>query len=308
MSCRLQSIDDEIRLCRTQLQSIHHNTKEGLYNTPLKFGSEPGKDYYVSINGYPILLTWKHETTETEKNRIYTDIHSSKAFIDWKKNIEGNLTYGKYDMKTIKIEDVNMFGERVGFLKVEADIRNSIDMKIPGVSLLRGNSVAMLMILLDENNQRHTILTVQPRVPTGNMNFTEIPAGMMDGHGDFSGVAAKEIKEEVGIDIDTKDLFNLTTQTGGLYTSPGVLDENIQIFLFVAYIKNTDLLKLNSKCTGVIEEGETIMLKVSKYEDTIRYAPDMKTMCAVHLYEQLPYWQQRTPTYQKDSGIVKVKE
>jgi ADP-sugar diphosphatase len=308
MSCRLQAIDNEIRLCKTQLQSIYHNTKEGLYNTQLKFDSESGQDYYVSINDKKILLTWKHEISESEKLKIHTDINKSKAFIDWIKNIEGHLTYGKYDMKTIKIEDINMFGPRVGFLKVEADILNSQNKKIPGVSLLRGNSVAMLMILLDENNQRHTILTVQPRVPTGNMNFTEIPAGMMDENGDFGGVAAKEMKEEVGIEIDTKDLFNLTNQTGGLYTSPGVLDENIQIFLFVAYIKNTDLLKLNNKCTGVIEEGETITLKVSKYEDTIRDAPDMKTMCAVHLYEQLPTWQQRTPTYQKDSGVVKVRE
>lgn len=43
------------------------------------------------------------------------------------------------------------------------------------------------------------ILTVQPRIPAGCLAFPELPAGMVDDSGTFSGAAAKEIKEELGM-------------------------------------------------------------------------------------------------------------
>ena len=45
-------------------------------------------------------------------------------------------------------------------------------------------------------------------MPTGN-NLLEIPAGMLDGNGDITGVAIKEIKEEAGIDISKEKLTYL---------------------------------------------------------------------------------------------------
>ena len=42
---------------------------------------------------------------------------------------------------------------------------------------------------------------MQPRVPTGRYSFVELPAGMLDQSGDFAGVAAKELKEETGIEV-----------------------------------------------------------------------------------------------------------
>ena len=46
----------------------------------------------------------------------------------------------------------------------------------------------------------------QARVPVGDHNLPEIPAGMLDGKGDFKGVAADEIQEECHIVISKDEL------------------------------------------------------------------------------------------------------
>jgi ADP-sugar diphosphatase len=48
------------------------------------------------------------------------------------------------------------------------------------------------------DDDKWVILTVQPRVPAGGLQFVELPAGMVDG-GTFGGSAAKEIREELGL-------------------------------------------------------------------------------------------------------------
>ena len=40
--------------------------------------------------------------------------------------------------------------------------------------------------------------------------MVEIPAGMLDGESNFVGVAAKELKEETGIEITAEKLINMT--------------------------------------------------------------------------------------------------
>lgn len=57
------------------------------------------------------------------------------------------------------------------------------------------------MILLqsdDETQEDKIILTLQPRLPVPSYDFPELPAGMLDSSGDFSGAASKEIQEETG--------------------------------------------------------------------------------------------------------------
>jgi ADP-sugar diphosphatase len=56
----------------------------------------------------------------------------------------------------------------------------------------------VLLILKAEGEKDKTILTLQPRLAVPDFAFPEIPAGMLDGSGNFAGVAAKEIEEETG--------------------------------------------------------------------------------------------------------------
>jgi ADP-sugar diphosphatase len=57
-----------------------------------------------------------------------------------------------------------------------------------------------LLVLKTEktNHPDQVIFTLQPRVPVPAFQFPELPAGMLDGSGQFAGKAAEEIKEETG--------------------------------------------------------------------------------------------------------------
>jgi 8-oxo-dGTP pyrophosphatase MutT (NUDIX family) len=120
-----------------------------------------------------------------------------KAFKDWCGSLDP-----EFIVKSILVQSVDMFGPRVGFLKFKAQVSDKEDSVVPSIVFMRGASVAVLFIIrCDEDGKLFTILTVQARFPTGKLLFHDIPAGMMDQNGDFNGVAAKEMKEETGIEV-----------------------------------------------------------------------------------------------------------
>lgn len=82
-------------------------------------------------------------------------------------------------------------------------MKNSDGESLPGSVFLRGPSVGMMVVLQPNDlpegsmDEKHVLLTVQPRVPAGTLGLVELPAGMVD-DGTFAGSAANEIKEELG--------------------------------------------------------------------------------------------------------------
>jgi len=106
----------------------------------------------------------------------------------------------------------------------------------------------------ESEKDKHVILTLQPRIPAGSLSLAELPAGMIDDSGTFSGAAAKEIREETGLEILKDQLIELTklalpsTQdsTGeklqqAVYPSPGGSDEFVPIFLHQNRVKREKL-------------------------------------------------------------------
>jgi len=116
-----------------------------------------------------------------------------------------------YTLQSVTIQSVDWFGSNIGFVKLEAVVKNR-ERKLPGIAFLRGPSVAVLMILQpsDSKTERWVIMTEQPRIPTGSLRFLEIPAGMTDSAGSFAGSAAKVITEETGFDFPSQELKDLT--------------------------------------------------------------------------------------------------
>lgn len=81
----------------------------------------------------------------------------------------------------------------------------------------------MLCVLVEEGGkegEEYVLLTVQPRIPVGSLEFVELPAGMLDGDS-FSGAAAKEIKEECGIEIKADELKDLGQMALGEFVMAG---------------------------------------------------------------------------------------
>lgn len=217
-----------------------------------------------------------------------------------------------YKLRSIDIQSVDRFGKgRLGFIKLKADVSADDGQKFPGSVFMRGGSVAMLLVLTAESKNvssgkgdpeanEYVILTVQPRIPAGTLTFTEIPAGMIDDSGTFSGAAASEIEEETGLKIQEEELINLTELALGsnnedgevlqnaIYPSPGGCDEFIPIFFARKTMQLEEIEKLQGKLTGLRETGEKITLKIVKLRDAWKVAGrDVKTLSAICLYDGL---------------------
>lgn len=205
---------------------------------------------------------------------------------NWTKSLDPS-----YNVKNVEIQSIDRFGSsRIGFVKMATTTeRNGV--KIPGICVLRGGAVALLLEITDEETgEKYSVLTSQPRLPTGKI-LNEIPAGMADGNGNLKGVAIKELEEECGLVAKEEDLIDLTYKAygekhPGVYTSPGLLDEFLRLFLWRTKMPHDKIMALNDKIGGV-DAHEQIKLRLVKFEDIWKYTPDTKTLSALFLAHQL---------------------
>ncbi|KAL6872148.1 hypothetical protein J3F83DRAFT_733958 [Trichoderma novae-zelandiae] len=172
----------------------------------------------------------------------------------------------------------------------------------------------MLVMLVPDDvpptsDERYVVLTVQPRVPAGSLSFVELPAGMVDGSGNFKGVAAKEIEEELGITIRQDELTCLSelaeqasvqqrreTAAAGqgeslaaaTYPSAGGCDEHITIYSYEQRIPRSQLSEWEGRLTGERSHGEKITLKVVPMQNLWKEgARDAKCLAALALWQGL---------------------
>eukprot|EP01047_Picozoa_sp_COSAG01_P038199 COSAG01_NODE_3086_length_6611_cov_12.899109_2_plen_262_part_00 len=169
------------------------------------------------------------------------NVLESSAFVDWLRSIEEDPKMFINPERGIHVQSVDMFGPRVGFVKFKAAAQHDIGgteglIDVPGIVFMRGGAVGVLVVLRCEGKE-YTVLTCQARVPVGDSNLPEIPAGMLDGSGDFKGVAAAELEQECEIQINAEQLVDLTglafgEQWRGLMPSAGGCDEFIRLYLY----------------------------------------------------------------------------
>jgi hypothetical protein len=153
------------------------------------------KAYKVEMNGVDgtrtsVPLTTEDVTIDLQK------VLDAQVFKDWVANVDKDpLLF----IAHIEVQSVDMFGPRIGFIKFKSKALLNLGgsegiVEVPGIVFMRGGAVGVLVILECEGEE-HTILTYQARVPVAIHNLPEVPAGMLDGSGNFRGVAADEIVE-----------------------------------------------------------------------------------------------------------------
>ncbi|CAN1186164.1 hypothetical protein LINPERHAP2_LOCUS37993 [Linum perenne] len=88
----------------------------------------------------------------------------SSLFKQWLHNLQsesGILANGDLMLKQVLVQGVDMFGQRIGFLKFKADILDKeTGTKVPGIVFARGPAVTVL-ILLDCEGKTYAVLTEQ---------------------------------------------------------------------------------------------------------------------------------------------------
>lgn len=276
------------------------------------------------------------------------ELHDFPAFKTWITTFDKSLKAQSnpshpfhddpYKLGNINIQSVDRFsGSRLGFVKFKARVENDAGERFAGSVFMRGGSVAMLLVLRAKgsssqdqgssgNNsneqssnkkvkhdavqqgEEYVILTTQPRIPAGSLSFTEIPAGMLDDSGTFSGAAAKEIEEETGLTIEEDELVDLTQMTSELhnedsdstdeegeetlqaamYPSPGGSDEFIPIFYCRKDMAVDEIEQLQGKLTGLRDHGEKITLRIVRLHDAWKIVfRDGKSLAALSLLDCL---------------------
>ncbi|TPX62866.1 hypothetical protein PhCBS80983_g00128 [Powellomyces hirtus] len=230
-------------------------------------------------------------------------------FKDWVAALGKEMTESpvasRVAIRGIEVTDVDEFGSgKVGFVKFRADVNWSDEAggRIPGVVFSRGGSVALLVLVKPKDDgkaeeEERVVLVVQPRIPIAVLEFTELPAGMLDGDNKFAGTAARELQEECGIEISEDELTDLTElafgsnpksdlRSSGVYSSPGGSDEFIRLFLCRKTLPLEDIKRLEGKQAGLRGDGERIEVKLVKLKDLWRATRDMKALSALALYQQ----------------------
>lgn len=208
----------------------------------------------------------------SEQEKVFLE---SKKVSDWMTAITRN-----FRVQSVVFEKVYFFGPKVGFVLADAKAFDEQNRQIPGIALIRGDSVAVLPLLVTPDGEEYTVLTRQPRLPAGSSDFLEIPAGMLD-EGVFVSKAIEEIEEEVGADLSlsAEDLVPVTT----FHTSPGCTDERIATFYAVKEVSADFVTKLHGRETGNRDDKEAITVEVIPlHELPEKTAGDAKSLVAYY--------------------------
>lgn len=96
---------------------------------PVHLTTDLSKDQLL---GLPAFKTW----IDTLQRSLSTQRHKSHTF-----------HLAPYKLRRICIQSVDFFGERIGFLKLQAEVSNDNGEKLPGSVFLRGGSVGMLVCI-----------------------------------------------------------------------------------------------------------------------------------------------------------------
>jgi len=212
---------------------------------------------------------------------VFERVIVAPKFVDWINTLDLN----NYDVTEIEICHAFMFGPNVGFVIVNSIIEDrATQRKVPGIVFIRGGSVGVLVLFRDAaEGKTHMVLTSQFRTPAGQ-RLLEIPAGMLDDKTEqFLGVAAKELKEELDITIQLKELEYL----GDFWPSPGGCDEKIKLFLLEREVSTAEIKEMQGKVTGAVGENEVITLQVQEFSlENIIKTGDAKGLAAAAMYLQ----------------------
>lgn len=208
---------------------------------------------------------------------LISTVVDSVIFQNWVKSIDP-----RFEIENIFIEQVDFRGlppsKDIMFVRLSVLIGGHDHRQIVQ---LRGGTCVMLPIL-NCGMEQYTILVSQARLAVGEYELKELPAGMIDG-GSFSGAAARELEEELGLTFEESELIDITG-SDGIYFSPGILDEKARFYLAQKDVTPEELKDLKGKVTGLQEEGEKITLHVVEISDVLCQVSDMKTIAAISLY------------------------
>jgi ADP-sugar diphosphatase len=209
------------------------------------------------------------------------DVHllaAARQFLQWLDRLDPRF---RIHCVTLQALDRRADGGLL-FAKFIAEVTDNLGRPVPGAVFLRGDAVAVL-IVLHVAGRAWVVLTAQPRFPSGVFASIEIPAGMMDDHGDMRGKAVQEVQEETGLALDAHAFVPL----GEFFPSGGGSDELIRLYLCEHTVTPAELAAMHGRCAGAAHEHEHIRVLVVPLDELPRHTSDIKALLAYGAYRGL---------------------
>ena len=208
----------------------------------------------------------------------------SRIFRNWILSLDSRFNLQSIEIQTVFFRggEANASDSSLLFLQLLVKIDNA---PYEQVVILRGGTVAILIVLKCKN-ERYVVLVKQPRLPSGQYDIAELPAGMLGGQNHKS-AAIQELEEEVGLVFQESNLIDLTGMIGeseGLFASPGLTNEQVRFQLIEKEVTMEEILELQKKPAGLVVEGETTEVWVVPLEEIWKSTRDGKAFIAISLY------------------------
>ncbi len=214
-------------------------------------------------------------------DEAWAAVHS-ELFAAWVASLDEKLTFTYVYVQSVDWRKGEGWTRHAIFIKFKVDITDQNGKKLPGVVMLRGKSIGVLVVLKCEGKE-YALLVSQNRPAVGK-EILEMVAGMFDQEVDPKVVAAKEVLEETGLTVPP-DLFERLTREGGAYSSPGLLDEEIELWYTEVEVSQQKLEELKLWHGGE-GEMEHINLRIVPLHELSNHTCDLKTLLANALYAQ----------------------
>ncbi|KAJ1999814.1 hypothetical protein H4R26_004904, partial [Coemansia thaxteri] len=228
-------------------------------------------------------------------------IQQFPPLVAWLHSLDRQLAAGgnqRITVRALRIQSADVFGPgNVGFVKFAADASDG-EGHVPGVVFLRGDSVAVLLILrsADQCSEERVpsfrdarglaVVVEQPRAAVPSAALRELPAGMMDAGGvRFAAAAVRELLEETGVCVEPHELVDLTGPRP-LLASPGACDEAVALLACEKTLHPDAIAAIAGRRAGLRAAGERTTVRLVRLCDLWACSRDMKTVAALALWDR----------------------
>jgi len=251
----------------------------------------------VLVSRQKVPVTFDEKILEVEKESIMDD-SKIKNYINGMSN---EISQKEFDINGIKIDFQRKAGSKTLFYGTTVNITRKPDNKfVPGISLLRGNSACLLLILISRTdpNKKWVVLKKEFRPAVSRELkkewLTELPACIIFENQMSNTNFIKSVCDELNLKIkDEKfpkftDLTNVFLKDPHMIPSSGGCDEKIKIFSASFYVNDEDVKIFEESETEKYTSDKNMSIKIKKLDEggfIDHPVNDMKIFSSLILYK-----------------------
>jgi len=210
------------------------------------------------------------------------DLDNEPKIIAWKKTV----TSAGCEISGIRPLHVMRRNNReLLFALIDADMRSPEGHTLPNIVFVRGDACLVVTLVRNRDvpGEEKFLMVRQRRAGNGHLSL-EFPAGMLDKDvNNPLGVAAKELREETGIDVSEGDLFPLCDKK--LFSSAGASDEAVYYYGCIKEFDDKEFKGLSGRRGGNPDENEHIRVVLMTREEAEKEADSLQVFLGFFLFE-----------------------